>query len=148
METTCNPLNQPPHLGKTVQNSTVTLFDACKCYQASQIVLCYQQCSSNSTLQAELNGGAIPSQTAICNAAQLDPARLPTPPPWQTFFASTTTSSAKATGTGTASATGSPTGTSAGQGGSSAAVAAAEVNAGKIVAMGGLALAGVVALLL
>ncbi|KAJ3044168.1 hypothetical protein HDV00_002845 [Rhizophlyctis rosea] len=146
LTTTCGPLNEGTNMGKTMQNSTVTLYAACQCYQASQVVLCYQQCASNSTLQAELQGGAIPTQTSLCNAAQLNPAKLPTPAPWQTFFASTTTSSVPATGTATASASGTATGTSTANS-KSGAIAATSVDATKILGAGLVGLMGVVAML-
>ncbi|KAJ3279701.1 hypothetical protein HK104_001232 [Borealophlyctis nickersoniae] len=106
---TCGPLQTGPRAGQTMPNSTVTLYDACKCYEAVQLVLCYQQCRSNTTLTTELEGQALPSQTQLCGAAQLNPARLPSPAPWQTFFPSSTTigptATPKASGTPTASGT-------------------------------------------
>ncbi|KAJ3290056.1 hypothetical protein HK104_007043 [Borealophlyctis nickersoniae] len=140
---TCDPLQTGPRAGQTMPNSTVTLYDACKCYEAAQVVLCYQQCQGNTQVTAELDGQALPSQTQRCNTAQLNPARLPQPAPWQTFFP--TSSSVAPSGTAAASKTPTASGTAAASGNGAVNVDAG-VAKGAGLAFAGLA--GVAAMLL
>lgn len=55
---------------------------------------CYNLCTTNTTLNAERDGDAVPKRDAACRAAGLNPAvPLPRPAPWETV---TTTSAAAA----------------------------------------------------
>lgn len=114
LEGTCNPL----------QAKNITYFQACECYHAVNLGYCYKQCPGNTDVQNQLITVVQPSVTQLCGAVNLNPARLPAPPIWETWFAqttspNTTTAATNATNSSTGSVVTAPKSNSAvGLGGS------------------------------
>ncbi|KAJ3186163.1 hypothetical protein HDU85_007602 [Gaertneriomyces sp. JEL0708] len=103
---TCGPL--PTGIDPT---SKMDLNAACLCYAAVNMVGCYDRCPADPEVAAELAGGAIPKQTALCAAANLNPANLPKPAPWDKTAVPTTSPIAVPTATTPSSSTATPTNT-------------------------------------
>ncbi|KAI8825069.1 uncharacterized protein EV422DRAFT_244119 [Fimicolochytrium jonesii] len=139
-KSTCGPLATGPA-------ANATLNTACLCYAAVNRVNCYAQCQGNQTVTDELNSVALPSQTARCTAANLNPAALPQPAPWvklplttssAVVASPTSTASQTAVATSSASAassTATPTGTSAKNGAAEVAVGGVSAFAAAVAAV-------------